>query len=81
MVERAEAKDRQAVSLEYRIVNRQGSFIVVDASTRPIVDSTLAGTALKRDDVIGTPFAQTVFAIVDAIFVKDERIEEIRGRT
>ncbi|HJU69777.1 MAG TPA: hypothetical protein VJ650_16165 [Gemmatimonadaceae bacterium] len=70
------ARDRQAVSLAYRA--SAGSFMVVDAATRPVNNPQVAATALLRDEVVGHPIGEQVFAITDAIFEKEERIEEIR---
>jgi len=68
--------DRQAVSLAYRPSVR--SFMVIDAAARPVNNPTVAGSALRRDEVVHGPLAKQVFAITDAIFEKEERIEEIR---
>ena len=69
-------RDRRAVSLIYRA--SVGSFMVVDAASRPVNNPTVAATALGREEVVGQSIAQQVFAITDAIFEKEERIEEIR---
>jgi len=73
------SKDRQVTSVEYRVVDKQPGFMVIDATTRPIADNSLANTALRRDQVIDKPIAQDIFAIVDAVFMKEERIEEVRN--
>jgi hypothetical protein len=39
----------------------------------------IAKTSLSRGQVAGKPIAEDVFAIVDAIFMKDTRLEEIRN--
>jgi hypothetical protein len=70
------AQDRQAVSLAYRAV--EASFMVIDAEHRPVAKENLAGTALKRSEVSGTKIAENAFAIVDAIWLQDERIDEVR---
>ncbi|MEO1795887.1 MAG: hypothetical protein AAFR53_02590 [Pseudomonadota bacterium] len=36
-------------------------------------------TALKRADIIGSPFAPEAFAMLDAIYMKDSRLEPIRS--
>ena len=69
-------QDRRAVSLTYRASAR--SFMVVDAASRPVNDPAVAAIALSREDVVDRPIAQQIFAITDAIFDKEERIEEIR---
>ncbi len=39
--------------------------MVMDATDRPASKGELARTALARSDVIGTPLADQVFALVD----------------
>jgi len=35
-------------------------------------------TALNRDEILGTQFAQDAFAMIDAIWMKDPHLEELR---
>ncbi len=63
--------DRYAVALDYRLIEGTPQFMVVDALNRATSGSPLVGTALKRTDVIGTPLATQVFAIVDAVYMSD----------
>lgn len=63
------------MSLVYRL--SENSFMVNDAQNRPIAENELVGEALKREDVIGQPLSKTIFSIIDAIFIKNERIREI----
>jgi hypothetical protein len=53
--------------------------MVIDANTRSFSSSSLVGQALRRDEVIGTAYAQQAFAIADAILAQDERIAEFAG--
>lgn len=70
------ARDRVGVSLLYRA--SEGSFMVVDASTRPFSkDQDLFSRALDRSEVMGTSLAAAAFAAVDALWLKETRIEEI----
>ena len=72
--------DRYAVALDLRIIDASPKFMVVDASfDRVTSDRELVGTVLKRSDVIGTALAPQVFAIVDAIYLRDARLEELRS--
>src|SRR5262245_46215205 len=64
------AQDRQVAALAYRIVDGQGSFMVIDPSQRP-EDANLASSHLRRDQVVGKPIADIIFAIVDAVYMKD----------
>ena len=74
----AAREDRYAVALDYRIVESSAQFMVVDAENRRTSTSELVGAVLKRSDVIGTALAPQVFAIVDAIWMGDPRLEELR---
>jgi hypothetical protein len=76
--EESEPNQRQAVCMEYRVFDGFGSFMVIDASTRPVASSDLAGEILSREQVIDKPVAQRAFAIADAIIMRDERVEEVR---
>ena len=67
-----EAEDRFCVALIFRA--SMGSFMVIDAHENRVSSSSLAGTGLRRDEVIGTPLAPQVFALVDAIWLKDRRL-------
>jgi hypothetical protein len=77
--EDSSSNDRFAVSLEFRRTGQGPQFMVIDATDRPIAKGELVSRALRREEVIGTPLAQQVFDIVDAIWLQDQRIEEIRG--
>jgi hypothetical protein len=67
------------VALDCRIVEASPQFMVVDAHGRLPSADELAGSALKRSEVIGTPLAPQVFALVDEIYAGDARLEEIRN--
>jgi hypothetical protein len=72
--EGSSAQDRVAVSLVHRGNKRDGpSVMVVDAHGRPISTSPLVGSALAREEVMGTPLAKQIFAMIDAIYVEDSR--------
>jgi hypothetical protein len=49
--------------------------MVVDAENRATSDSPLVGTVLKRSDVIGTPIAAQVFAVIDAVYMSNSGSE------
>ena len=72
--EGANREDRYAISLVH-FENEDGpGMTVIDAGDRPIAKNSLVGSALRREDVIGAPLAQHVFAICDAILLQDERL-------
>lgn len=66
--------ERHSVALDFR--GQQNAFTVVDAANRIANKPSLASTALRRDEVIGTPLASQVFAIVDAIFVATKALRQ-----
>jgi len=68
---------RVAISLAFRQTESGPAFMVIDASSRPVGSHQLVGTALARTQVVGTPIAKQAFAIVDAIWLQDARIQEI----
>ena len=72
-------QDRSAVALDFRVIDGSPQFMVIDATGRVAADSELVGTALQRNDVIGTPVAAQVFALVDAIYMRDGRLDEVRS--
>lgn len=75
--EGAGPEDRNHVRLAYRITGEGTGFMVIDAQTAPADFSSLSSHSLRRDEVIGTPLADTVFAICDAIILQDERLKEV----
>ena len=74
----APASARVAVSLEYRVGRTGPGFGVIDATNRPVSKSALVGRGLKREEVIGTPLADQIFSIVDAIWLQDDRIVDLQ---
>ena len=77
--EDAHASDRQAVSVAFRWLGSGPSFMVQNAAARPIGSSSLISTALDRSAVIGTPLADTIFAVCDLVYRADPRIAELRN--
>jgi len=66
--------DRFAVSLVHRQQDDgTPAVMVIDAFGRQAADGAIAQTGLRRDEVIGTPLADQVFALVDAIYEQDDR--------
>ncbi|MBV9885715.1 MAG: hypothetical protein JO119_04125 [Acidobacteria bacterium] len=72
---------RKAVSLHLRRLETGPSFMVVDATQRPLAENSLVGKALRREQVIGHPIAQKVFAMCDAIWLQDPRISDLRTQS
>jgi hypothetical protein len=77
--EGATSADRCAVSLEFRRTDHGPTFTVIDAAVRPVAQSDLVDKTLTREEVIGTPTAKIAFDIVDAVWIQDDRIQEIVG--
>lgn len=69
------ANDRSHVAL-FHSQNEDGKpeLMIVDATSRKDNYKNLAEFALAREDVIGTPMAQRIFSLVDAIYLSDDRI-------
>jgi hypothetical protein len=68
--------NRRTVALEYR----PGlGVMVIDATARKISRESMAGKALNRDEIIGTPLAQQAFEIFNAIWLQDKRIAEVKS--
>lgn len=72
-------ENRCAVGLAYRLTETGPSFMVIDASARPVAQSRLVGKSLYRNEVIGSPTAETAFAIADAVLAHDQRVAELLG--
>jgi hypothetical protein len=77
--EGADPANRILVSVLYRPAGDGGSFMVIDANERLSSKSSVCGRAARRDEVIGTGFATEVFALVDAIWLTDLRVEEVKA--
>ena len=70
----ASVDDRVLVSMVHRQQpDGTPALMVIDAGDRPAAKGELVGTALTRADVVGTPLAAQVFALVDAIYEQDGR--------
>lgn len=69
--------DRDLVSLAYRRTDTGPGFMIIDSANRPAASSDLIGTALSRNDVVGTPLAKAAFEIADALLGQDGRIAEL----
>lgn len=65
----------RAVSLIYR--TNIGSFMVIDSSDRLIAKKAHPGASLNRADIVNRPVSVEIFSIVDAIFMKDDRLREV----
>lgn len=72
-------QDRVLVSLSYHPRPGGGFFMVVSGKGRPGDNRNLCDRALEREEVIGTPLAQEAFALVDALWLTEPRIAEIRA--
>jgi hypothetical protein len=73
------ADDRALVSMLYR-PGPEGGVMVIDAADDERKERGLYSQMLKRNEVIGTPLAKSVFDLFDAVWEQDPRIDEVRGR-
>jgi predicted outer membrane lipoprotein len=76
--EGASATDRILVSLLFRPGHDGGSFKVIDGGERLPKYSKVCARAMQRSEVIGTPLAGEVFALIDALWLTDTRMREVR---
>lgn len=77
--EKTSPRDRFLVSVLYRPATGGGSFMVVDAQSRLARKSDLCGRAMFRAEVVGTPLAPEVYALLDALWLGDPRVAEVRA--
>ena len=75
------AADKFAVALHFFVDSDRFGFMVVDADKTSISSHPLVGRALPRVDVINTPLAEEVFELVDAIWLDDANIAEVKDST
>ena len=66
--------DRRAISLVHFISEGVPGVSIIDAHDRPIATSELVGSAMSREELVGTPLAQQVFGIFDAVVSQDNRL-------
>lgn len=74
----APPESRKLAALLYRPAALNGSFMVIDAVGRPADKRTVCGSAMMRNEVIGTDLASFVFDLVDSVWLTDPRIESVR---
>ena len=74
----ATPNDRSVASFAYR--PSENSFMVVDSRTRPAGQcNQVALFPLTRDEIVGTPLASYLFGLLDAVWLQDPRITDIRS--
>jgi len=74
----ATKQDRFAVALDNQIVEGSPQFMIADAQGRLTSGGDLSDSELKRSEIVGTPLAPQVFALVDAIYMGNPRLDQIR---
>jgi len=77
--EGAKPEQRTLISMLYRPSSDGGSFMVIDAEDRYAFKRELCARGMRRVEVVGTPLAQEVFALVDAIWLSEPRINEVKA--
>ncbi|GAA5165352.1 hypothetical protein [Viridibacterium curvum] len=73
-----DSANRILVTLLFKPSANGGSFMVTDASSRAGLYGDLFGRAMLRAEVVGTPLASEVFALVDALWLTEPRIAEVK---
>ena len=69
--------DREAVSLEYHLLESGPTFSFVDAEGRPAAE---VGRATRGVEIAGTPLAEEAVTIADAVLQVDDRVRELAAR-
>ncbi|HDR9761820.1 TPA: hypothetical protein ACK3Q6_006492 [Burkholderia cepacia] len=77
--ERAGPADRVLVSLIYIPREGGGPVSIVNAAERRVDISDLFEFALAREQVIGTPLAPLVFQMIDALWLTEPRIADVKA--
>ena len=75
--EDAMAKDRFVIVLHH--FPEKGFMLDSDFAEKKANMRELASNFLNREDIIGSEFADTLFSIVDAVYMKDSRLDEMRN--
>ncbi|KWO13269.1 hypothetical protein WM26_14175 [Burkholderia cepacia] len=77
--ESAGPADRVLVSLIHIPREGGGPVAIVNAAERGVDISDLFEFALAREQVIGTPLAPLVFQMIDALWITDPRIADVKA--
>jgi hypothetical protein len=74
-------RDKKLISFVYNATHETGgSFMVIDSADRPAARSDLCSVALKRGEVVNDHDLMGVATeMIDAVWLSDPRIEEIRN--
>lgn len=74
-------RDKKLISFVYNATPKDGgSFMAIDSSGRPAARSDLCSVALNRDDIVNNVDLMGVATnMIDAVWVGDPRIDEIRN--
>lgn len=75
----SDPSQRVLVSLLYKPGPDGGSFMVIDSDHRLLNKRDICSKGLRRVEVVGTPLADQIFAFVDAIWLLDPRVSEVRA--
>ena len=77
----ADPSQRRLVALSLRQLEKGPAFMVVDAASTQWGEEDELGAPMGRDEVIGTPLAREIFAILDAVAQQDARVRGWRLST
>lgn len=70
--------DREHVALEFRMVEGNHQFMVIDAAKSPVDCQPLAARALRRDEVLGSDRQALVFGLIEQVWTLEPRLAELR---
>jgi hypothetical protein len=75
-------RNKQLIAWLYNPMMAGGSFMVVDSAARPAARSDLCAAALTRQDVLAdAALFQSCKQLLDAIWMQDERLDELKEYT
>jgi hypothetical protein len=72
------AVNRASVAVEYKLLETGPAFRLIDARTRRYADGKLASRALSREEASTDENRDRIFAILDAIYIGDPRLGDLR---
>ena len=53
--------------------------MVINGEGHNTDDRSICGCALQREEIVGTPLSTKVFALIDALWLTEPRIAEVRS--
>lgn len=73
------SENRVLVSLLFKPDKDGGAFMIIDSESRYPGKQSLCHKAMRRKEIVGTAFATEVFTLIDALWLTDPRISELKA--